>query len=217
MRCRFRLAARRHSRVRTTVVPTATMRRLSLRARFTASAVCGADAVALAMQPHIVDALHAQRRKGAQAHVQRHTRHLDSSRGDALQHLRRKVQAGCRRCHRSALSRKDCLVALAVCRPHLRDGCRAAAVCGRCGPELRRSPRPAQTRAADRQTALARAPRLREQSCRLDQETQGARRLPLCGRGARARASDCRPAGSVSITSMRPVGFSFSRRSVRRA
>ena len=39
---------------------------------------------------------------------------------------------------------------------------------------------------------LVPAPRLREQSRRLDLETQGARRSPLCGRAGRVRASDFR-------------------------
>ena len=45
------------------------------------------DAVTLAMQADFVDALHAQRRKSAKPHMQRHARNLDSSRGNAFQHL----------------------------------------------------------------------------------------------------------------------------------
>src|SRR6266568_4747646 len=70
--------------------------------------------VALAMQAHLVYPLHAQRRKRAQAHMERHTRYFDTLDGDLVEHLRRKVQSRSGSGNRTAFPRKDRLVPLSV-------------------------------------------------------------------------------------------------------
>ena len=68
------------------------------------------------MQLYFVHALHAQRRKRAQAHVQRDARNLHTPRRESIENLRREVQPGRGRGHRSALAGKDGLIALAIFR-----------------------------------------------------------------------------------------------------
>ncbi len=75
---------------------------------------CSGERVALAVQADFVDALDAQRGKGAEADVQRDARDFDALRGERVEHLRREVQAGGGRGHRAALAREDGLVALAI-------------------------------------------------------------------------------------------------------
>ncbi len=66
------------------------------------------------MQAHFVYALHAQRRKGAEAYVKRDARNLNAACCERGEHLRREVQTGRGRGHRAALLGEDRLVAIAI-------------------------------------------------------------------------------------------------------
>src|SRR5579871_4730531 len=74
----------------------------------------GRDAVAFAMEAHLVDALDAQRREGAKADMQSQAGNLHAALGDTIEHLLREVEAGGWRCDRSAFFRKDSLVPVTI-------------------------------------------------------------------------------------------------------
>ena len=204
------------SRVRTTVVPTATMRRSAMRARFRASAASGGMPVAFAVKMHVVYALHSQGSERAQSDVQRYTGNFDSACRDRVQHLRSEVQSGGWSSNGAALSREDRLVSFAIIgsvfamdvgrKRHVADAFED-------GEEIidrREFEQPVAELAALKHFGFEHdRPSGAGNTSRSPMATFRPGRTSACQRFS--------PAGSVSMTSMRPVGFSFSRRSVRLA
>ena len=66
------------------------------------------------MKVNIFQILYSQRRKGAQADMQRNARDLYALCLQRVQHLRSKVKPGCGRCHGAGFPRKNSLIAIAV-------------------------------------------------------------------------------------------------------
>src|SRR5579875_432364 len=74
----------------------------------------GRERIALAMKPYFFYALDAQRSKGAEADMERDVRNLHAAICNLSERLRRKMQPGGGRGHRSALAGKDRLIAFAI-------------------------------------------------------------------------------------------------------
>ncbi len=163
------------------------------------------------MQLHLVDALHAQAAQTSPAPRAASRAQSPRPRRKRLQHLRRKVQSGRRRGHRAALPRKNRLVALAVRRRIVAMNIRRQRHVA--DPLEHREKISTGSNRSKPLAKLARAPAPppQAQSRPSHPETPGARRWPPFVPAAPARATRFSPAGSVSITSMRPVGFSRSR------
>jgi len=70
--------------------------------------------VAFAVKMYILQSIHAQWSKCTQANMQRDVRNLNAPCGKFIQYVRRHVQSGRGRGHGAAFPRKDCLIALAI-------------------------------------------------------------------------------------------------------